>query len=110
MSDLITINTNGLEEAIRCTICKNPNRTERGCDGSCQYDKEILSKIIDAVKGLADDRTHGEWIESINDNICSVCKQNSLTHWKSPFCPCCGAKMHTTDENTQKHYGFRKKY
>jgi hypothetical protein len=38
-------------------------------------------------------RPHGEWIDSINDNICSVCKQNSLTRWKSPFCPNCGADM-----------------
>lgn len=62
MSDLITINTNCLEEAIRCAICKNPIKTKRGCDGSCQYEKEMLSKVIDAVEGLAIEHQFGEWI------------------------------------------------
>ena len=49
MRDMITINTNGLEEAIRCTICTNPNQTECGCDGACQYDEKLLKRIIEAV-------------------------------------------------------------
>lgn len=52
----------------------------------------IEKKAVDmAVKALKEQRPHGEWIDSINDNICSVCKQNSLTRWKSPFCPNCGS-------------------
>ena len=54
MSDQITIHTNGLEEAIRCAICENPIKSERGCDGSCKYDKELHAKIVEAVTGLAD--------------------------------------------------------
>ena len=56
-----------------------------------KVDEEKINKAIERA------RPHGEWIESINDNICSSCKQNSLTHWKSPFCPCCGAKMEGGD-------------
>ena len=56
MSEQITIYTNGLEEVIRCAICKNPIKSESGCDGSCQYDKELHAKIVEAVTGLAEQK------------------------------------------------------
>lgn len=103
MSDLITINTNGLEEAIRCAICENPIKSESGCDGSCRYDEKLLKRIIEAVNGCIEEqkRPHGEWEEELAsfgyvDLKCSVCgclcecvecgKQYN-------FCPNCGADM-----------------
>ena len=41
----------------------------------------------------AEERPQGKWEHSINDNICSACGEHSLTHWKSKFCPNCGANM-----------------
>ena len=63
MSDIVTINTNGLEEAIRCAICENQIKTERGCNGDCRYDEKLLKRILDAVNGCIEpDPLHGEWI------------------------------------------------
>lgn len=50
MSDLISrqaaIDTDGLDEEIRCEMCVNPMRTNRGCDGHCKYDEKLYEKII----------------------------------------------------------------
>lgn len=53
MNDKILITKDALNETIRCAICQNSNKTERGCDGSCQYDKELHAKIVEAVTGVA---------------------------------------------------------
>lgn len=49
-SDLISrqaaIDTEGLEEEIRCEMCKNPMHTDRGCDGNCKYDEKLYEKIM----------------------------------------------------------------
>lgn len=36
----------GLDEEIRCEMCKNPMHTNRGCDGHCKYDEKLYEKII----------------------------------------------------------------
>ena len=50
MSDLIdrqaVINTEGLDEQIRCEMCRNPMRTDRGCDGNCKYDERLYERIM----------------------------------------------------------------
>ena len=50
MSDLISrqaaIDTEGLDEEIRCEICRNPMHTSRGCDGNCTYDEKLYEKIM----------------------------------------------------------------
>ena len=40
------IDANGLDEEIRCEMCKNPMQTDRGCDGNCKYDEILYEKII----------------------------------------------------------------
>lgn len=40
------IDTDGLDEEIRCEMCKNPMHTDRGCDGNCKYDEKLYEKII----------------------------------------------------------------
>lgn len=40
------IDTEGLEEEIRCEMCKNPMHTDRGCDGNCKYDEKLYEKIM----------------------------------------------------------------
>lgn len=50
MGDLIdrqaAIDADGLDEEIRCEMCKNPMHTDRGCDGNCKYDEILYEKII----------------------------------------------------------------
>ena len=106
MSDTILISKTGLSETIKCTICKNPNQTERGCDGACQYDKELHAKIVEAVIGIAEQRPHGEWKKErlqIDERHfrsfakCKVCgcefKPYSFAVKEFDFCPKCGADM-----------------
>ena len=39
----------GVSEAVRCAMCNNPNKSDRGCDGACSYDEALYKKIIDAI-------------------------------------------------------------
>ena len=61
------INTDGLEEEIRCTMCKNPMRTDRGCDGGCKYDEKLYADIMKVLHGRIKELTSvhprkGKWI------------------------------------------------
>lgn len=39
----------GLEEGLRCAICKNSIKSDRGCDGGCLVDSSLYKKIMDTV-------------------------------------------------------------
>lgn len=39
----------GVSEAVRCAMCNNPNKSDRGCDGACSYDKKLYERIIKAI-------------------------------------------------------------
>lgn len=45
----LAIDTDGLDEEIRCEMCRNPMCNDRGCDGNCKYDEELYKKIIQAI-------------------------------------------------------------
>ena len=70
MSDLISrqaaIDTEGLEEEIRCEICRNPMHTDRGCDGNCTYDEKLYEKIMQIldrrIKQLPSAQPEQRWI------------------------------------------------
>lgn len=42
---LYLIDINGIEEEVRCAICKNQIKTDKGCDGNCKYDESLFRKI-----------------------------------------------------------------
>ena len=46
--NIILVN-DGVTEAVRCAMCNNPNKSDRGCDGACSYDDVLYKKIIDAI-------------------------------------------------------------
>lgn len=52
LSDLIIIHTTGLEESIRCALCKNPMKTDRGCDGLCSVDENDVQKVLDVIDSM----------------------------------------------------------
>ena len=40
------IDTEGLDEQIKCEMCRNPMHTVRGCDGNCKYDERLYERIM----------------------------------------------------------------
>ena len=45
----------GVSEAVRCAMCSNTNKSNRGCDGACSYDEKLYKRIMDAIdKSRAD--------------------------------------------------------
>lgn len=36
----------GIDEQIRCEMCRNPMHTDRGCDGGCTYDEKLYKRIM----------------------------------------------------------------
>ena len=48
-NDCVVLNTLGLEEELRCTMCTNRNKSESGCDGSCQVNEHLFKAIIDMI-------------------------------------------------------------
>lgn len=67
------LDTEGLDEQIRCEMCRNPMHTDRGCDGNCKYDEKLYERIMQIL---------GERIKplpSVQSEIihCGECK-----HWR----------------------------
>ena len=117
------IDVEGLDEQIRCEMCRNPIHTNRGCDGNCKYDEKLYERIMQILgerikplpsaqpdlseysdklwrnayeRGKRDaqpERKRGEWT---NDNSCQFCR---FQPWFEKdihtlsFCPNCGADM-----------------
>jgi len=50
--DMRLIYANPLAEAIRCAMCTNPIKSDRGCDGGCKVDEQMYKKVMEAVNGL----------------------------------------------------------
>ena len=100
MHDLISrqaaIDTEGLDEEIRCEICRNPMHTSRGCDGNCTYDEKLYEKImqildrrIKQLPSAQPERIRGRWIEK--PHVHGVA-----------YCSLCDYELHTTS-NMQLH-------
>lgn len=128
MSDTISrqaaIDTDGLDEEIRCEMCKNPMHTSKGCDGNCEYDErlyerimQILGKMIKplpSAQPTAEPVRHGKWaygedeygIDGYHCDKCGFFVPWDYTHKfidfikDYRFCPNCGAKMDGEKENT----------
>lgn len=86
--------------------------------GMTQYQYERIDRVLKERE-----RPHGEWIDTgYGTRRCSVCGEKCQTYCmdkpRDRYCLWCGASMSANDrqvtgkldENTQKHYGFRKKY
>lgn len=48
--DLALIHTWGLDEEIRCIMCTNHMKSNRGCDGSCVVNKDMYNAVMDAIE------------------------------------------------------------
>ena len=70
LDDLISrqaaIDAEGLDEQIRCEMCRNPMHTDRGCDGNCKYDEKLYERIMqildERIKPLPSAQPEQRWI------------------------------------------------
>ena len=53
--DMRLIYANPLGEAIRCAMCTNPIKSDRGCDGGCKVDEQMYKKVMEAVNELIEE-------------------------------------------------------
>lgn len=55
---MLKINDEALDEGIRCAICTNNMKSDRGCDGNCKVNEHLydrIMKVIDACT-IKDDK------------------------------------------------------
>lgn len=50
----------GVSEAVRCAMCSNPNKSDRGCDGACSYDEKLYERIMKAIAESVADTPQNE--------------------------------------------------
>ena len=109
-NDLISrqeaIDVEGLDEQIRCEMCRNPMHTNRGCDGNCKYDEKLYERIMQILgerikpSPSVEPRKKGKWLlidAGYYDYVkCSQCGETLV--WGKNFCPNCGADMREGEE------------
>lgn len=48
--DVMAIHTQGLAEGIRCAMCTNSMKSDKGCDGGCVVDNKMYKKVMETIK------------------------------------------------------------
>lgn len=49
-NNLALIHTEGLDEGIRCAMCTNSMKSDRGCDGSCVVNNAMYKAVMDVIE------------------------------------------------------------
>ena len=49
-TDIKLIHTGGLDEGIRCAMCTNSMKSDRGCDGGCVVNESMYKKVLEVVE------------------------------------------------------------
>ncbi len=47
--DVMAIHTQGLAEGIRCAMCTNSIKSDRGCDGGCVVDDDMYKNVMNTI-------------------------------------------------------------
>ena len=101
MSDLISrqaaIDADGLDEEIRCEMCKNPMHTDRGCDGNCKYDEILYEKIIQILNKRITPLPSAQLEED-----CDTCKHG---YFGDRQCDNCRVRYPSHYEREEEHHG-----
>ena len=108
-NDLALIHTEGLDEEIRCTMCTNYMKSDRGCDGACVVNKDMYKAVMDAIEKriqpsvTPEEPRKGHWIYIRNSEVnglkivkCSECGKR--TYGSGKYCPNCGADMREVEK------------
>jgi len=96
------IDTEGLDVQIRCEMCRNPMRTDRGCDGNCKYDEKLYERIMqilgERIKPLpsAQPETAKRIVGKSRDGMtlwyqCDMC--NEPVDAQDNYCCGCGRRL-----------------
>ena len=96
--DIMTIHTQGLDEGIRCAMCTNSMKSDRGCDGGCVVNEAMYKEVINTIRNhivphvtLA--RPKGHWINiDKTHSKCDKC-ESVFEIVSANYCPHCGYKM-----------------
>ena len=48
--DVMAIHTQGLAEGIRCAMCTNSLKSDRGCDGGCVVNEDMYREVMNTIK------------------------------------------------------------
>ena len=110
--DVMAIHTQGLDEGIRCAMCTNSMKSDRGCDGGCVVNEAMYKEVMNTIRNhivppVTPTRKTGKWIAKENINgleryyKCSNCEKHCLYEYieigfqnaKTKYCPNCGAEM-----------------
>lgn len=108
--DVMAIHTQGLDEGIRCAMCTNSMKSDRGCDGGCVVNEAMYKEVMNTIRNhivppVAPARKKGKWKEyphewgdnwQYSDYECSICHDRA--HFDTDFCPNCGADMRGNEE------------
>ena len=49
-ADIMTIHTQGLDEGIRCAMCTNSMKSDRGCDGGCVVNEAMYKEVMNTIR------------------------------------------------------------
>ena len=49
-NDIALIHTEGLDEEIRCAMCTNSIKSDRGCDGGCVVNNAMYKEVMDVIE------------------------------------------------------------
>ena len=59
-NDLRLIHTQGLDEGIRCAMCTNTMKSDKGCDGGCVVDQKMYEKVLKVIDKALEQQPYDE--------------------------------------------------
>lgn len=66
--DVMAIHTQGLAEGIRCAMCTNSLKSDRGCDGGCVVNEDMHKEVMNTIKNHIIPPTNSK-MEQVEDYI-----------------------------------------
>ena len=101
--DIMTIHTQGLDEGIRCAMCTNSMKSDRGCDGGCVVNEAMYKEVMNTIRNhivppVTPARHKGHWIDHSDEGYVECSECGSATNCDGNiadlhFCFSCGAEM-----------------
>ena len=100
--DIMTIHTQGLDEGIRCAMCTNSMKSDRGCDGGCVVNEAMYKEVMNTIRNhivppATPTRPKGHWINiDKTHSKCDKCEsvfEIVSANGESNYCPNCGCFM-----------------